>query len=74
MQATTPPPDANSVTHSGKLCGSPRFARFCTARSRRKQVGAIFRDIGQANGEFAMSALLPIVLQNSVAFSDEIDP
>ena len=28
MQATTPPPDADSVSYSGKICGSPRFALF----------------------------------------------
>jgi len=28
MQATTPPPEADSVSYSGKICGSPRFALF----------------------------------------------
>ena len=28
MQATTPPSDADSVSYSGKICGSPRFALF----------------------------------------------
>lgn len=28
MQATTPPPDADTVSHNGKICGSPRFALF----------------------------------------------
>ena len=35
MQATTPPPDADSVSYSGKICGSPRFALFTASQSRK---------------------------------------
>jgi hypothetical protein len=31
LQMSTSPPGAESVTHSGKICGSPRFALLQTA-------------------------------------------
>lgn len=35
--ARTSAPDAHSVTHSGKICGSPRFALFPMVRSSKAQ-------------------------------------
>jgi hypothetical protein len=32
---STPPPDAQTVTHSGKICGSPLFALFRHRRASR---------------------------------------
>jgi hypothetical protein len=46
MQMSRPPPDADSVTHSGKICGSPRFALF-HSEPKQKESGNAPRCLGK---------------------------
>jgi hypothetical protein len=49
MQATTAPPDADSVTLSGKICGSPRSALFHSEPKQKVRKRAALEAIDALN-------------------------